>query len=241
VQRDSEFNPIISAKKLLREARGAALATLTIEGKAPYASLVNVATAADGSPLLLISQLALHTRYIAADQRVSLLLTERSEGDPLRSTRLTLMGTAAATTDENDKRRFLSRHVEAGSYAGFKDFTFHRVTLANAHLVAGFGRIVDLSAGDLVTEVAGAQALLDAEADICAHMNEGHLDAVRLLAQTVRCDGDAEWRCVGCDPEGLELQDGDRALRVAFPRTVRAPGELRQMLKLMLDQPRGTV
>ncbi len=239
MQTDSEFKPIANAKKLLREARSAALATLTIDGKAPYSSLVNVATAADGSPLLLISQLALHTRYIAADARVSLLLTERTKGDPLRSTRLTLMGTAAVTTDENDKQRFLARHVEAGSYAGFKDFAFHRVTLASAHLVAGFGRIVDLSGADLVTEIAGGQALLDAEADICAHMNADHLDAVRLLAQAVGCKGDAEWRCVGCDPEGLELQDGGRALRVVFPRSVRSPGELRQMLKLMLDQASG--
>ena len=29
-------------------------------------------------------------------------------------------------------------------FAGFADFAFYRVTLKAAHLVAGFGRIVDL-------------------------------------------------------------------------------------------------
>ena len=48
----------------------------------PYCSLVNVATAPDGAPLLLLSKLALHTKNILADARVSLMLDERKEGDP---------------------------------------------------------------------------------------------------------------------------------------------------------------
>ena len=58
----------------------------------PYCSLVNVATATDGSPLLLISTLAIHTKNILADPRVSLMLDERKEGDPLQGARVMLMG-----------------------------------------------------------------------------------------------------------------------------------------------------
>ena len=76
---DSPFDPRVAAKKLLREARSGALATLMAETGDPYCSLVNVATAADGAPLLLISRLAVHTRNILADARVSLMLDERKE------------------------------------------------------------------------------------------------------------------------------------------------------------------
>ena len=65
----------------------------------PYCSLVNIATAADGAPLLLISQLAIHTKNILADPRVSLMIDERKEGDPLEGARVMLMGTAAITDD----------------------------------------------------------------------------------------------------------------------------------------------
>ena len=58
----------------------------------PYCSLVNVATDVDGSPILLISQLAIHTKNILADPRVSLMLDERKEGDPLQGARVMLMG-----------------------------------------------------------------------------------------------------------------------------------------------------
>ena len=67
----------------------------------PYCSLVNVATAADGAPLLLISRLAVHTKNILVDPRVSLMLDERKEGDPLQGGRIMMVGTAAVTGDPN--------------------------------------------------------------------------------------------------------------------------------------------
>src|SRR3954465_12733031 len=108
-----DFNPKTAAKKLLREGRSGALATLMPGSGDPYCSLVNVATAADGSPLLLISQLALHTKNVLADPRVSLMLDERKEGDPLQGARIMLMGTVAATNDPDIRRRYLARQPEA--------------------------------------------------------------------------------------------------------------------------------
>src|SRR6266705_4861384 len=93
------FDPKAAAKKLLREGRSGALATLMVGTGNPYCSLVNVATAADGAPLLLISRLAVHTKNILSDPRVSLMLDERKAGDPLQGARVMLMGTAAATKD----------------------------------------------------------------------------------------------------------------------------------------------
>src|SRR5476649_283164 len=94
MQSTAEFDPKTAAKTLMREARSGALATLMTGSGDPYCSLVNVATATDGAPLLLISQLALHTKNILADARVSLMLDERKEGDPLQGARVMLMGTA---------------------------------------------------------------------------------------------------------------------------------------------------
>ena len=47
-------------------------------------------------------------------------------------------------------------------FAGFGDFAFYRVTLKAAHLVAGFGRIVDLKPRDILTETGDAAELLAA-------------------------------------------------------------------------------
>src|SRR6185503_18852115 len=149
MQPTADFDPKTAAKTLMREARSGALATLMAGSGDPYCSLVNVATATDGTPLLLISQLALHTKNILADARVSLMLDERKEGDPLQGARVMLMGLAAKTEDETARRRYLARQPEAEMFAGFGDFGFYQIALRGARLVAGFGRSVDLSARDV--------------------------------------------------------------------------------------------
>ena len=234
-----DFDPKAAAKKLLREGRSGALATLMPASGDPYCSLVNVATAADGAPLLLISRLAVHTKNMLADPRVSLMLDERKEGDPLQGARVMLMGTAAVTDDRRCAAAISTRQPEAEMFAGFADFAFYRVALAGAHLVAGFGRIVDLEPGDILTEIDDATELTAAEPEILAHMNDDHADACRLYATKLLGAPDGDWRCVGCDPEGLELQLGRTALRLPFPQRVRAPGVLRQVLKQLAEQARA--
>jgi putative heme iron utilization protein len=180
-----------------------------------------------------------HTKNLLADPRVSLMLDERKEGDPLQGARVMLMGRALATDDEAARRRYLARQPEAEMFAGFGDFGFYRIALAGAHLVAGFGRIVDLKPQDILTPLDEAGELVAAEPGILAHMNEDHADTCRLYATKLLGAADGDWRCVGCDPEGLELQHERAALRLAFPERVRTPGVLRQVLKQLADAARA--
>ena len=235
----AHFDPKVAAKKLMREARSGALATLMPASGDPYCSLVNVASAADGAPLLLISRLAVHTRNILTDARVSLMLDERKLGDPLEGARVMLMGVAAKTESEDARRRYLARQPEAEMFAGFGDFAFYEVKISGAHLVAGFGRIVDLKPADLLTDLAGAEALLAAEPEVIDHMNQDHADTCRLYATKLLGAGDGDWRCVGCDPDGLDLQFERVGLRLPFPQRVEQPGVLRAVLKQLADQARA--
>jgi hypothetical protein len=239
MQPTSEFDPQRAAKTLLREARSGALATLMPGSGDPYCSLVNVATTAAGAPLLLISRLAVHTKNILADARVSLMLDERKPGDPLEGARMMLMGTAKRTSDAEARRRYLARHPDAEMFAGFQDFGFYEINLKAAHLVAGFGRIVDLAPADILTDTAGAEALLAAEPEVIAHMNADHADACRLYATRLLDAADGRWCCVGCDPDGLDLQLDRAALRLFFPQRIKSPGALRQMLKQLADKARN--
>jgi putative heme iron utilization protein len=232
------FDARRATKKLLREGRSGALATLMPASGDPYCSLVNVATAIDGAPILLLSSLALHTRNIVADGRVSLMLDERKEGDPLEGARVMLMGTAAASNNADARAAYLRRHAEAEMFANFADFAFYRMEINRAHLVAGFGRIVDLGPRDILTDVSDAQALIEAEADAIAHMNADHADACRLYATKLLGAPDGHWHCVGIDPEGIELQHGRTALRLVFPQRITAPGPLRAVLKQLADEAR---
>src|SRR5712692_2280278 len=112
----TDFDPRNLAKSLLRRRRQGALATLMADSGDPYCSLVNVASHPDGSPILLISRLAVHTGNILADPRVSLMLDERAAGDPLEGARIMLAGRAKhANADELAvlRRRYLAAHPSA--------------------------------------------------------------------------------------------------------------------------------
>jgi putative heme iron utilization protein len=236
---DKAFDARAAAKKLLREARSGALATLVPGSGEPYCSRVNVATTVGGAPILLLSNLALHTKNILSDARVSLMLDERKAGDPLEDARVMLMGRCSKDDEATTSAAYLRRHPDAKMYAGFTDFSFYQMEIARVHLVAGFGRIVDLKSTDILTDIADAKALIEAEADAIAHMNNDHADACRLYATRLLGAEDGDWRCVGIDPEGIELQNGRVALRLPFPRRISAPGPLRATLRELAEVARS--
>src|SRR5580692_1137311 len=112
------FDPKSVAKALLRTARAGSLATLDRNTGHPFASLVNVATDIDGSPVILVSRLSTHTANLEIDPRASVLLASSGKGDPLAHPRLTVIGSFIRldrkTPDgERLQRRFLSRHPKS--------------------------------------------------------------------------------------------------------------------------------
>lgn len=236
-----DFDPGKLAKSLLRRSRQGALATLMPGSGDPYCSLVNLASHPDGSPILLISRLAVHTRNILADSRVSLMLDEHAAGDPLEGARIMLSGRAEQAEDERDllQRRYLKAHPMAEAFVSFKDFAFFRIRPAGTHLVAGFGRIVDLKPEQFLTDLAGAEDLLAAEEGAVEHMNADHRDAMGLYATRLLGAPAGDWRCTGCDPEGIDMQDGQTALRLDFPERVADGTALRKMLVRLVGEARA--
>jgi putative heme iron utilization protein len=238
-----DFDPKALAKTLLHATRAGTLATIDRNTGHPFASLVNVATDADGAPLILTSRLSTHTANLEHDGRASVLLAATGKGDPLAHPRLTLLGTfkplARGHADEpRVRRRFLARHPKSQLYAGFADFSFWRLDVVSAHLNGGFARAADLKAADVMTDIANAADLLEAEAGAVAHMNDDHAEAVRLYATRLAGAQDAAWRLTGIDPDGLDLACGDATLRLVFPRRVNAAQDLRKILVELAEQAR---
>src|ERR1700688_272350 len=242
MQPTSDFDAARLARSLLRRSRQGALATLMARSGDPYCSLVNVASHADGSPILLISRLALHTRNILGDSRVSLMLDERAEGDPLEGSRIMLAGRAEEASAEDLailRRRYLNAHPSSEVFVNFKDFSFFRIRPSGAHLVAGFGRIVDLKPEQFLTDISDAGTLVEAEQGAVEHMNADHREAMNLYATRLLGADGADWRCTGCDPEGIDMQAGSATLRLDFPESGTGPGELRKILVNLSEQARA--
>jgi heme iron utilization protein len=211
-------DPAVLGRLLARSCTRAALAT-SLNG-APYASLVLITLDLDASPLLLLSDLAQHSRNIAFDPRVSLLL-DGTEGqpDPLTGSRLTLLGRALPTDDPRCLARFISHHPASAAYAGFRDFHLYRVLVKRGHLVAGFGRIEWINGGDFLFQP-DAGALAAAETEILRHMNADHSDTIAHYACGLLGRTGTGWRMTGIDPEGIDLRCDGGTARLDFAAPV---------------------
>jgi len=236
--------PGSTVRRLVRAADRAVLSTsLARDGLAgwPYGSLVLVATDHDLSPLLLISQLADHTRNIAREPRVSLLYDGTVGAvDPLTGARVSLLGRVARDDRAGPRARFLARHPSAERYAGFGDFHLYRVAIEAAHLVAGFGRIHWLDAAELAPP-AVPEALVVAEPDIVAHMNQDHADALDAYAHGLLGRAGTGWRMTGIDAEGCDLRRAGEIARVDFPAPIGDPEAARAMLVRLVKQARAAL
>ncbi len=218
---------------LIRGAGTATLGTLYTgpDGPVPYCSLVLAACDQDGSPVLLLSTLARHTDNLLKAPAVSLLY-DGTAGlpDPLTGARATVMGTIEATDDPRLRARYLARHPSAEDYADFGDFSFYRVHIRSAHLVAGFGRIHDVEGGDIVLPESGCREIAEAEADIVDHMNDHHGDAMDAYARGLGGLDGGGWRMTGCDPDGADLHRQGAYFRLPFPEIARTTGDVRTIL-----------
>lgn len=233
------FSPVTSARRVLRLAATGSLATLDKDG-GPFASLVNIATTPAGEPILLMSKLAVHTRNLDRDARAALLLVAPGGegGDPLAGARLTVSGKVVADRNPTNRRRFLARHEEAALYADFDDFSFYRLKVRSAHLVAGFGRIVDMAAADLLTDLSDAPRFIEAEAGAIGHMNEDHANALLLYATRLCGMPEAKWKATGCDPDGIDMRAGALRARLDFPKKAKSVADLRMTLIDLMEEAR---
>ena len=241
---EAPATPGAIARGLVRGADHATLATLGAAGGPaagePYASLVLVACLPDATPVLLISRLADHTRNIDADARVSLLFDGTTGLDEkLTGARVSVQGIARRSAAPECRARFLARHPGAARYADFGDFGFFTVEMRAAHLVAGFGRIHWMDAAALRDDVADAGDLIAAEADIVAHMNDDHADAVALYATRLLGRAGEGWRMTGVDPEGADLRRGGEVARLAFDRRATTAEAVRAELVRLVKRARA--
>jgi putative heme iron utilization protein len=235
---EDSFDPALAARRLLRAARAATLAT-SVKGQ-PFASLVTPACLPDLSIVLLLSNLSEHTRHLVADPRCSLLVCgPAADAIPQTAPRLTVTGIAERIQDPAAKARFLVIHPYAALYADFADFGLWRIAPAAGLYVGGFARAHRLGRDALSPDPAAVAALAAAEIGIVSHCNEDHADAMALVAEAAG-EKPGAWRLVTSDVDGCDLALDDRVIRVPGSAPARDAGDVRRELVRMTHAARGS-
>ncbi len=215
----------LAARRLLRATRAGSLATSGRDGQ-PFVSLVTPAAAPDGSVLLLLSDLAEHTRHLRAEPRCAVLVAGApAEANPQTAPRLTVTGLAEPDNDPALKARFLAVHPYAALYADFGDFRLWRVRPTGGLLVSGFARAARLREADLSPDLAAVAELLAAEPAIIVHCSQDHADTLARIAGEP-----GSWQMATADVDGCDLASGERVLRIHWSAPVASGQDVRREL-----------
>ena len=154
------MSPAPSLHQLLHTERQGVLATLSARRHGwPFASVAPYALSDDSEPLLLLSDLAEHTRNLRADPRASLLVQDSSMLDePQAGARVTLLGSVGALSSDQAPEarvRYIDQHPEAAQYLALGDFRLYVLHILEARFVNGFGDMGWLAADRLRAQLAG--------------------------------------------------------------------------------------
>lgn len=197
---------------------------------------------AEGRPIFLISNMAMHTQNLKGDPRASLFVSQATaDGDPLGSARATLVGEAEPVPKEevvDAREQYLSRHENSRSWVDFTDFSFFRLQPLDVYYVGGFGVMGWVTAEDY--KLASPDPLAPAAPGILAHMNGDHVPAMILLARTHAGLEAIEAAMTSVDRLGFYLwvktADGVKGARINYPREVRSAQDIRKVLVEMVRE-----
>ena len=256
-------DPATLARRWLLENGTATLCTLStaqgLEGF-PFGSIVPYALDGEGRPLILIAEIAEHTRNAELDPRVSLFVSEPNRsGDPQSGWRLNVAGrltrlrTASNTprrpaaceeiVDDEVHEHLLARYVErvpaAKTYAAEHDFFLWRLEVERVRNIAGFGRIHWVEGQDML-RIADGEGVAASKAGAIEHMNQDHAESMVEMAKGLAGFTPASATMVDLDRTGIFVRTTapERLLHFSFGREIGA-GEIRHAVVDVLKRARA--
>ncbi|HEX8979367.1 MAG TPA: DUF2470 domain-containing protein [Parasulfuritortus sp.] len=219
------------ARRFTRGQTSGVLSTISkrLEGF-PFGSVSPFILDHAGRPVILISEIAEHTKNIDADPRVSIIVQPYA-ADMQTTGRVTVIGRAERLDDKDTLGpRYLRYFPQAEGYFAMHDFHFYRVEPVKIRWIGGFGRIFWV---DPEAYLSAAGTLAEVEDGILAHMNADHADMLRNCCRHFHGIETPEARMIGIDPDGFDVRAGERILRFAFETPVANAEEARTALVAM--------
>jgi heme iron utilization protein len=186
----------------------------------------------------------MHTQNLQADARASLFVTDPgASGDPLGSSRVTLIGSASRIPEPElvgARAVYLTGYPDSKYWVDFDDFVFYRLEVVDVYYVGGFGVMGWVMPSDY--SQAQSDPLTEQKSNIMQHMNADHNDALILIAERFAGIEAQQAEMTAVDRLGFHLrlttEDGMKGTRIAFLREVRDTAQAREVLVEMVKQAR---
>jgi heme iron utilization protein len=226
----------LEARQFLRSTHSGILSTFSAKFEGyPFGSVAPFVLDHDCQPIILISNIAEHTKNIIANPKVSLVVFAGTD-DLQANARLTLIGDAVKTdkSDTNLRARYLRYIPQAVSYFDMHDFAFYRIQIAQARYIAGFGK---MSWMEGVSITPAANQLAEVESNIIEHMNADHAESMKLYCKHFHDVQPSQVEMLGIDCDGFDVKaiinNDEQVLRFNFEEPISDAATARAALVAM--------
>ncbi|GFP84163.1 hypothetical protein PHJA_000560000 [Phtheirospermum japonicum] len=178
--------PIEEVKTLLHHTSRAFLSTFSQKHQGyPSGSMIDFACDAYGSPILAVSNLAVHTKDLLANPKCSLLVAK--DPDDRTDLIVTVHGDALPVAEnelEDIRTAYMTTHPDA-FWVDFGDFQFLRVEPKIVRYVFGVATAL-FESGEFSSEeyrTAKVDPIYQFSKPITSHMNKDHAEDTKLIVQ----------------------------------------------------------
>lgn len=219
----------LTARRLLNHQSVGVLSTHSIDLEGyPFGSIAPYALNYDGEPIILISDIAQHTRNIKHNNKVSLTVFDPHADDPQSGSRLTWIGDAESIdpSDTQSRDRYLRYFPAAESYFQTHDFSFYRIALRRARFIGGFGEIHWIEPASMLVQ----NPFRETEKGIIDHMNQDHQKALVHYCEGLKGARAAAVTMTGIDSEGFDMLAGKLKQRIDFDSPIFTAEDARKNL-----------
>ena len=201
------------ARQFLRSTHNAILSTFSTKFAGyPFGSVAPFVLDHHCQPIILISDIAEHTKNIVANPKVSLVVFEK--GDDLQANaRLTLIGEAEKLhkNDADLMARYCRYLPESAGYLTMHDFNFYRIKIHQARYIAGFGKMGWVSGKELAGEQIvninqQSSEIAQLETSMIEHMNADHANSLLAYCQHFYDVTPTRVELIGVDCDGFDVE-----------------------------------
>ena len=201
----------------------------------PFGSVVPYLLTPAGDAIIYISDIALHTRNIKANDKVSLTIFDAGEDDSQANGRVTIMGSAELAKQNDVKAQYFRLFPQAKKYEQTHDFNFYAIRTERVRFIGGFGKIHWV---DKVYWSVEAQDWHGAPASMINHMNEDHQDAMQLILQHKKGVNVEEPIMHSVFPEGMHCGTEKQTWFVPFEALCVSSTDVRKALVKLTNDAR---
>lgn len=218
----------LEARQFVRRHHHGVLATISKRlDSMPFASVCPFITDHQARPVFLISDLAEHTKNLAADPRASLIVHPCAVNMHAAG-RVTLTGSAENIgRPEALVERYARLMPDAAGYFELGDFSLWRINIEAIRFIVGFGKIEWVEPKSYAPP---DNSLEEWESGILAHMNQDHAASLARYVKQATGKRPTEVHMTGIDTDGMDIQTPDGKVRIDFPRAITDGDSARKLL-----------